>query len=181
MELGDLGTHLHTELGVEVGERLVHEEDLGLTRDSAAHGNALTLTAGERRGLAVEQLLEVEDARGIVHDLIDLVLRGLAQAQRERHVLVNRHVRVERVVLKHHRDVAVLGLHIVHDATVDLERARGDVLQACDHAQRSRFAATRRSDKDDELLVGDLEVEILHPLVAVWVLLAHVFERKSGH
>ena len=49
MERGDLGAHLDTQLGVQVGERLVHEEDLGLTDDGAAHGDTLSLAAGEGR------------------------------------------------------------------------------------------------------------------------------------
>ena len=44
MQLGDLGTHLNAQLGVQVGERLVHQEDLGLANDGAAEGDALTLT-----------------------------------------------------------------------------------------------------------------------------------------
>jgi hypothetical protein len=39
----DLGAHLHPELGVEVGERLVEEEHLRVAHDGAAHGDALAL------------------------------------------------------------------------------------------------------------------------------------------
>jgi hypothetical protein len=35
-------------LGVEVRQRLVEQEGLGLAHDGAAHGDALALTAGER-------------------------------------------------------------------------------------------------------------------------------------
>jgi hypothetical protein len=54
VELDDLGAHLDAHLGVEVGERLVEEEDLGLADDGAADGDALALAAGEGLGLAVE-------------------------------------------------------------------------------------------------------------------------------
>ena len=52
----DLRTGLDAELGVEVRQRLVHEEHLGLTHDGAAHGDALTLATGEGLRLAVEVL-----------------------------------------------------------------------------------------------------------------------------
>ena len=42
-----------------------------------------------------------------------------AQAQRKAHVGGNRHVRIERVVLEHHRDIALFGLHVVDDAVAD--------------------------------------------------------------
>jgi hypothetical protein len=48
--------------------------------------------------------------------LMDLLLGHLPQLQPERHVLVHRHVRVQGVVLKHHRDVAVLRRDVVDDA-----------------------------------------------------------------
>ena len=181
VQLGDLGAHLDTELGVEVGERLVHEIDLGGADDGAAHGNALALAAGEGGRLAVEELLEVEDAGGLANGLVDGIRVDLAELERERHVVVDGHVRVQRVGLEDHRDVAVLGLNIVDHATVDLEGAGGDVLEAGDHAQRRGLAAARGADEDDELLVGNLKVEILHPLIAVGVLLPYVFECEARH
>jgi hypothetical protein len=51
---------LHAQLGVEVRQRLVHQEDLRLADDRAAHGHALALAARQRLGLAVEVLVEVE-------------------------------------------------------------------------------------------------------------------------
>ena len=48
----------------------------------------------------------------------------LRVAQRELDVPAHRHVRVERVALEHHRDVAVLGLDVVHDAVADADDAR---------------------------------------------------------
>ena len=61
----DLGAGLHAQLGVEVRQRLVHEEHLGLTHDGAAHGDALTLTTGERLRLAAEVGLQVEQLGGL--------------------------------------------------------------------------------------------------------------------
>src|ERR671914_36362 len=70
--------------------------------------------------------------------------------QPERHVLEDRHVRVERVVLEHHRDVAVLRRHVVDEVAADEDLARGRLLEPGDHAQRRRLAAARGSDQHDE-------------------------------
>jgi hypothetical protein len=40
-----LGAHLHAELGVEVRQRLVHQEALRVADDRAAHRHALPLAA----------------------------------------------------------------------------------------------------------------------------------------
>jgi hypothetical protein len=52
----DLGAHLHAQLGVEIGERLVEEENLRVAHDRTAHRHALALAAGELPGIAVEHL-----------------------------------------------------------------------------------------------------------------------------
>ena len=119
LQPGDLGAHLHAELRVEVRERLVHEERLRLADDRAAHRHALPLAAGERARLPLEELLEPEDARGLADAAVDLVLRRLAQPQAERDVVVDGHVRVERVALEDHRDVAVARRDVVDDALAD--------------------------------------------------------------
>ena len=62
MQLGDLGTHRNTQLSVQVGQRLVEQEDLGLTDDGAAQSNTLTLTTGQRLGLTVQQVSNVQNA-----------------------------------------------------------------------------------------------------------------------
>ena len=81
-------------------------------------------------------------------------------------------MRIERVVLEHHRDVAILGLELVDDAVADGDLAAGDRLEPGDHAQQGRLAAARRADDDDELAVGDLAVDAVDDLDAA-VGLAH--------
>ena len=64
MQRLDLGAHLHAQLGVEVGERLVEQEHLRVAHDGAAHGDALALAARELARLALQELLEAEDLGG---------------------------------------------------------------------------------------------------------------------
>src|SRR3712207_7416064 len=47
------------------------------------------------------------------HALLDARLRGVAQLEPEGHVVVHGHVRVERVVLEDHGEVAILRLDVV--------------------------------------------------------------------
>ena len=56
-----LGAHLHAQLGVQVRQRLVHQERLRVAHDRAAHRHALALAAGQVRRLALQVLLELED------------------------------------------------------------------------------------------------------------------------
>ncbi len=109
----DLEPHLHAQLGIEVGERLVEQEDRRLAYDGAAHRDPLALAAGELARQPLEQLLELERLGRLAHAPVDVVLGQLPDLQAVGHVPVHAHVRIERVVLEHHRDVAVLGLEVV--------------------------------------------------------------------
>ncbi len=181
LQPGDLAAHLHPQLGVEVGQRLVHQERLGIAHDRAAHRDPLTLTAGQLRGLAVQKVGQVKDFRGLLDLLGDLGLLHLRQRQREGDVLPHGHVRVERVGLEHHRDVAVLGRLLVHPLAADAQLARRDILQPGNHVQRGGLSAAGRADQDDELAVGDGERQVLHGRRAVGVTLGHLVQHNLGH
>src|SRR4029077_18232473 len=61
MQLLDLGAHLHSELGVEVRQRLVEEKDARVTNDRTARRHTLSLAAGKLPRITPEQRLEPED------------------------------------------------------------------------------------------------------------------------
>ena len=161
-QLNELGTHLVTKLGVQVGQWLVHQEDLGVTHDGAADSDTLALAARKRLGLTVEVLGNAQNLGSRANFAVDLVLGDLLELERKRHVLVHRHIGVQSIALEHHGDVAVLGRHVVDALAVDEHIARGNVLQAGDHAHRRGLTAARGANEDDELLVVNGEVEVLY-------------------
>ena len=61
----DLAPHLVAKLGVEIGERLVEEEDLRVANDGAADGDALPLAAGKLARMALEQRGDAEHLRRV--------------------------------------------------------------------------------------------------------------------
>jgi hypothetical protein len=80
-----------------------------LLDDRAADRDPLPLSAGKLPGLPVELLLDLEHAGGLRDARLDLVPRHTRIPEAESHVLAHRHVRVERIMLEHHRDVALAG------------------------------------------------------------------------
>src|SRR5262249_15277002 len=97
-----------------------------------------------------------------------------------RHVVEHAHVRVQRVVLEDHRDVAILRLELVHDASADDDLAARDLLEPGDHPQERRLAAARGTDDDDELAVRHVDVHAVDHLVA-GVALPDIAQFDSGH
>jgi hypothetical protein len=155
----ELGAHLHAQLGIQVGQRFVEQEGLGLAHDGPAHRHALALAARELARAALQQGLQPQDLGRGRHPALDLGQRQALQLERGTQVLRHRHVRVQRVVLEHHRDVAVLGRRVGDLARTQPHLAGIHRLQAADHAQPSGFAAARRPDQGHELAVGDLQAQ----------------------
>ena len=125
--------------------------------DRPAHRDALPLTTGEVLRFAVEEVFKSEDVRRLTDPARDLFLVDLLQLERERHVPEHRHVRIQGVVLEHHRDVAFPRWEVVDNLLADLHGSLGDALEAGDHPQDRRLAAAGWADEHHELTVVDLE------------------------
>ena len=171
LEPGDLGPHLHAELRVEVRERLVHEEDLGLR----ARSRVPSRRAGADRPRAASACASRYGRRGRASwppmpPAASISAFGVLRSRRPKAMFSpTAQVRVERVVLEHHRDVAILRRQVVDDPVADRDRAVGDLLEPGDHAQGRRLAAPGRPDEHEELAVLDLEGQVLHGVEAVVV------------
>ena len=155
-----LAAHMGAQLGVEMGDRLVEEEQLGLAHDGAADGDALLLAAGELGRPAVEQGTDLEQLGGALHLLADRRRVELAQAQRVGDVLEHRLVRIESVVLEHHRDVAVARRKIVDPGLAEADVTGADVLEPGQHAQRRGLAAARGPKDAKELVLRAFQVQV---------------------
>ena len=162
MQRRQLAAHLAAEGGVQVRERLVEQEDARLAHDRATDRDALPLASRELARASVEQCRETERFRGDGNALDHLGIRAFPEAKRERHVLPDGHVRIERIALEDHRDVTVRGRHVVDHAPSDGERAAGDRLESGDHSQRRALAASGRADQHHELPGPDGEIDAMH-------------------
>ena len=160
LELGELGPGLDPQLRVQVRERLVHQVHLRLANDRPAHGDALALAAREVLRLAIEEGLEGEHARHLAHPCRPLFLGHLVLLEGEAHVLGDRQLRVQGVVLEDHRDVPVAGPHAAHISVADEDRPLVERLEAGQQAQRGGLARARRPDEHHQLAVVDLEIEM---------------------
>ena len=74
-------------------------------------------------------------------------------------------MRVQRVVLKYHRNVSVFGVDVVYLFTVDKKLSFRDLLQAGNHPQRGGFTTAGRTYQHDKLLILNFQVEVSHHLI----------------
>ena len=89
-------------------------------------------------------------------------------------------MRVQRVVLEHHRDVALLGLVVDDVAAVHANLAVGRPFQSRDQPQCRTLPAAARADDHEELAVPHFEVDALDRRDVV-ELLAEVAECDGRH
>ncbi len=177
----DLGTGLDAELRIEIRERFVKQKHGRLADDRPAQRDALSLAAGECFGFAFQQAFQSQQVGRPLDSLGNFGLGRLPHFQREGHVLPNRHVRIERVVLKHHRDVAVPRVHVVDHAVANPQCALRDRLQPGDHSQRRALATARGSHQHQELAVVNLQIDLPHGMYVAGIDFGDFFKRDGCH
>ena len=96
-QLDELSSHLVPQFGVQVGERLVHQEDLRVSDDCASDRDSLALAAGESLRLSLQVLGDVQYLRSFSDLPVYLLLRSSLDLEGIRHVVIDGHMRIERV------------------------------------------------------------------------------------
>src|ERR1700739_1637727 len=126
--------------------------------DGTAERHALALPAPKLPGFASEIIANAENIGRLVDALADRAALDFPHFQAEGHVVVDAHVRIERVILKHHGDVAVHGRQFVHHGIADEHLTRANGFETRHHAQRRGLAAARRTYQNNEFLIADFKV-----------------------
>ena len=160
MQQRELGAGLDAQDRIEVGERLVEQERLRLAHDRAAERDALALAARQLRRPAIEQAVDSQHPRHLSHAFVDARRLDMSHLQTECEVLANGLVRIERVALEHHRQIALLRRHARHVVAVDQDAPAGRRVEAGDQPKHGALAAARRPNEHQQLAVGDLEIEV---------------------
>ena len=150
------------QLGVERGQRLVHQVDGRLAHQRPADRHALHLAARQPGRAVVELVVDAHQLRHLLDAPADLGLRHLSRrrAQREGQVLEHRQMRIERILLEHEGDVAGSRRQARGVAAGDVDRALLRLFQAGDQPQRRRLAGAGRPEQHHELAIGDTQVEV---------------------
>src|SRR4051794_8274434 len=156
-----LDLHLLPELEVQGAQRLIEQEDGRLVDESSGERDALGLAARDLVRLAGLVAGELDELEHLVHPALDLGVLGPLPAQPEGHVLEDREVREQGVVLEYGVDVALERREPGDVLALELDQAGGGLLEAADHPQGRRLAAAGRAEQAEELPLLDLEVDVV--------------------
>ena len=121
----ELDANVLADASIQVGERLVEEVDGRVANQPASEGHSLTLAAAQRARTPIEQGVDEKNRSHALHSMLDLGARHPTRLEREAQVLEDGSLRVEGVVLEHHRDVSMLGCHAQQRLAVDANVASG--------------------------------------------------------
>jgi hypothetical protein len=161
LERTQLESHPMGENRVEVGQRLVEEQQRRQLHQCPRHLDELRLARRQVARRPREQRLDVQGA-GLGGDpRCDLVGSLVADLEREGDVVVHIEMGEQHRRLEHHRDAAFGRRSSADVDTVDPDRAARRLIEAGDHAQQRRLAGTRRTDHADQLAIGDLEADVV--------------------
>ena len=145
----ELEPQFGAKLGVERGERLVHQIDRGLADQRPADRDALHFAARKRVARLLELVLDMQQLRDLLDPAADrfLVDAPRRRAQRKGQIVVDGQVRIKRVLLKDEGDVARRpATSLVTSRPLDHDAAAIGPLEAGDQAQAS-WSCRRRSGR----------------------------------
>ncbi len=157
------GAHALAQLGIEVGERLVEEQDRRLDHQRTGKRDTLLLPAAELRRVAVLEALQADRRQNLVDARLLSRAVECGVAETEGDVLQHRHVRPYGVVLKDHAHAPPLRRHAARrrgqHLAADRDRAGVGREETGEEAERRRLATAGGAEKRDELLLLDGDID----------------------
>ena len=156
----DLAPDLDPELGVEVRERFVHQNQRAFGNEHPGQSNPLLLPPGKLRGLAVKELAQPHQVGHACQRLLLVRLRNLPHVQPVGDVVRDRHMREQGVVLEHHPDVALRRREPRDILAADQDLPAAHLVQPRDEPQDRTLAAARRPQKRQETARLDIEIDL---------------------
>src|SRR6516165_4653851 len=161
----NLEAHLFTQIGIEVGQRLIQQQGLGLDYERARQRDTLLLAARELARIAPGQLAEMRGRKDCAELAGDGGAIEPAQFEAVSDVLGHSHVRPQRIALKDHRHVAALRRNGTRRrgneriAYADLAGRRLD--ETRNQPQRRGLAAARRPKQACQAPVLDSQRNVI--------------------
>ena len=113
VDAADFGAHLKPQLGIEIGQRLVHQHDRRPDDDGAGNRHALLLSAGQLPWQLVDLAFEPDQRQGLFDALVGLAAANTLHGQPEADIAPYTHVREQRIALEHHAETAFFRLELV--------------------------------------------------------------------
>ncbi len=154
----ELHPRVMAELGVEIRQGLVEEEQLRPPDDRAPDRDPLLLAAAQRRRPAPEGVADPQELGDLADPPLDLRRIESRLPQGIGEVVVDCQVGVEGEGLEDHPDTPALDRSVGQVLAPGPDGARVEPLEPCHRAEQRRLAGAARPQDAEELAGADLEV-----------------------
>ena len=162
LDAAQLGAHLHAQLGVQVRQRLIEQQQGRFDDDGARQRHALLLAAGHLRRQARFKARQTDGGDHGFDLGFQQSWRNLAQTQTESDVVVYIQVREQGIRLEDHADIALVRRQLADFAAVEHDAARLQRHQAGDRAHGGGLAAAAGAQQRDQFALLDVQVQVFH-------------------
>ena len=179
LDVADRPTHFHAQLGVEVRERLVHEQHARMHDNRTGQGDTLLLAPGQAFGQAVLIVLNADGLEHLIDPPLRIGWRHVAELQAVLDILAHGQMREDRIVLEDHADIALVRRNAVDDLIIETDVAGFDAVETGDHAQQGGLAAARGPQQGKKLAVLDIDGKIGNDRHGA-ILLGHVLNMNGN-
>ena len=162
LHLLQLVAQLDPQLGIQVGQGLIHADDGRLGDQGPGDGHPLLLAAGQLAHRLFQLLLaQVHLFGDVVHLLGNLRFSQLFQLQAEGDVVIHRHGGEQGVGLKDDADVPLLNGHMGDVFVLHHHRAGDGLDKAGDGAQGGGFPAAGGPQEGEKLPLLHVDVNVV--------------------
>ena len=159
VKLDDFLAQYRSKGDIEVRKRFVKEDDPRLAHECSADCHTLALAAGKRTRFSVEQAIEAENPRDVIHSRSGLGARDATSSRAEDQVAEDRQMGVEHRVLEDHRHVAAMGGDCGHRDAIDRHASRRGRLKTSDQPEDRALARPGRAQQNEQLSCGNREID----------------------
>ena len=161
MDLPDAGLQGLAKLGINGGQGLVQQQDLGMGDNGTGQGNPLLLTAGQTGGILVFLAFQLHQFHRPADMIGNFIFGHFLHFQSETNVLFHRHVGEQRVLLKDHADIALAGGNVGYILPVQDDGAFRDLLQAGQTPQKGGLAAAGGTQKGYQISFFNIQLDMV--------------------
>ena len=149
--------HLVAQFRIQIGQRFVQQQNPRLNYQRPRQRHTLLLPAGQLPRIPPRQPLQLHHLQHLGGAPGNLLARALPHLQPKRQIAAHRQVRKQRVVLKHHANIAPLRRQAGHIGAIKQNRPAIHRLKAGNQLQRRRLATAGRAEQGDKRPMPDLQ------------------------
>ena len=157
LNLLDDRAHLNAQFRIEIGKRLIHQQNIGRNGKCPGQGNALLLTTGKTFRHPVRILIYLHQLQKLLCLLLNFLFRKLALFQAEGNIFFHGHIRKDGIVLKYHADIPLCRIHIIDPDIIKKEVTALNGIEARNHPQQRRLTAPGWTKEGEELTLPDIQ------------------------